>query len=93
MDRNKAKELLPLIKAFSEGKTIQIRNNQGTHWVDVSNPDWTERAYWYRIKPVPREFWIVTTPSTIYYTFDDESSAGEWCNNVGGKITHVIEVV
>lgn len=29
MNRSQAKELLPIIKAFSEGKTIQTKNNFG----------------------------------------------------------------
>lgn len=53
MNRNQAKELLPIIKAFSEGKTIQCKNLEGV-WEDVDNnhncvflPD----SYEYRIKP------------------------------------------
>lgn len=52
MNRNKAKELLPIIKAFAEGKVIQIKDNNV--WKDVDNnhncvflPDYYE----YRIKP------------------------------------------
>lgn len=53
MNRNQAKELLPIIKAFSEGKTIQYKNLEGI-WEDVDNnhncvflPD----SYEYRIRP------------------------------------------
>ncbi len=53
MRRNEAKKLLPIIKAFSEGKTIEFRN------VDFKS-DWTEmqvfpslafECYEFRIKP------------------------------------------
>lgn len=33
MDRNQAKELLPIIKAFSEGKTIQYKSLEDV-WED-----------------------------------------------------------
>lgn len=52
MNRNQAKELLPIIKAFAEGKVIQVKDNNV--WKDVDNnhncvflPD----SYEYRIKP------------------------------------------
>ena len=35
MDRNQAKELLPIIKAFSEGKIIQVKQTTG-EWVLVA---------------------------------------------------------
>lgn len=37
MNRKKAAELLPIIKAFSEGKTIECRNNRvAENWKEVS---------------------------------------------------------
>lgn len=55
MNRKKAAELLTIIKAFSEGKAIQVKDNNV--WKDVDDnhncvfyPD----AYEYRIKPEPR---------------------------------------
>lgn len=67
MDRNQAKELLPIIQAFAEGKVIECRrkptadNNGVTKdgWFEFN--DWTEMKeleYWvnvdYRIKPEPK---------------------------------------
>ena len=49
MDRNKCKELLPIIQAFAEGKTIQVKNIEG-NWFDLNNPKWND-YYEYRIKP------------------------------------------
>ena len=53
MDRNQAKKLLPIIQAFAEGETIQVRDHtdQCGMWEDVVdlkiNTDFEE----YRIKP------------------------------------------
>lgn len=52
MDRNQAKELLPIIKAFSEGKVIQILHVDGT-WEDAKYLNFG-RGLIYRVKPEPK---------------------------------------
>ncbi len=57
MTREEAKELLPIIKAYAEGKKIQVKcktdsNAITEHWVDVTNPD-LDNPKCYRIKPEP----------------------------------------
>lgn len=56
MDRNQAKALLPIIKAFSEGKEIQefIKNYTvgSDRWIDVNSIDTSDKRE-YRIKPEP----------------------------------------
>ena len=49
MNRNQAKELLPVIKAFSEGKAIQ--QTDGYDWYDLDDPDFMASGSSYRIKP------------------------------------------
>lgn len=50
MDRNKAKQLLPIIKAFSEGKTIEMKCAES--WIEVDEDcDFHFPANYYRIKP------------------------------------------
>ena len=48
MTREKAKELLPIIKAFAEGETIEF-SDYGV-WKEVDCPLWVP-FYKYRIKP------------------------------------------
>lgn len=54
MNRERAKELLPYIQAFAEGKTVQVRaidsQNEWNEWNDCSDPSWSYSAE-YRIKP------------------------------------------
>lgn len=50
MDRNQAKELLPIIKAFSEGKTIQYKSLEGI-WEDRDKVSFNCGPECYRIKP------------------------------------------
>ena len=52
MTREEAKELLPIIQAFAEGKTIEFRNSDG-EWDEADSPTWGKR-FIYRIKPEPK---------------------------------------
>ena len=53
MTREEAKELLPIIKAFAEGKDIQIRNITDDGWDDINDDrmSFCAKAEAYRIKP------------------------------------------
>ena len=53
MKRTSAKELLPIIKAYAEGKTIQFFSND-KGWVDKEYLNFSEEPYLYRIKPEPK---------------------------------------
>ena len=54
MTREQAKELLPIIRAFAEGKTIEIYNN--TEWQDliIESIKFDCKPSCYRIKPEPK---------------------------------------
>ena len=58
MTREIAKDLLPIIQAFAEGKTIQYYSTHPTpHWEDIlSNErvDFSKNSSKYRIKPEPK---------------------------------------
>lgn len=53
MTREEAKNLLPIIQAFAEGKDIQIRNITDDGWDDINNDSMSfcAKAEAYRIKP------------------------------------------
>lgn len=54
MDRKQAKELLPIIQAFAEGKTIEFRNKSFKEWAEINNPSFDPTITNYRIKPEPK---------------------------------------
>lgn len=58
MDRGQAKNLLSVIEAYVNGKTIQARVRGTNEWFDEFNPSFEPR-FQYRIKPEPREWWVV----------------------------------
>ena len=49
MTREDAKQLLPIIQAFAEGKAIQ--QTDGYDWYDLDDPDFMRNGDSYRIKP------------------------------------------
>ena len=55
MNRKEAKELMPIIQAFAEGKTIQYYDTliDIADWEDCENPDFENLTYKFRIKPEP----------------------------------------
>lgn len=57
MDRERAKELLPIIQAFADGKKIEFAlfDDDGaiSEWSDVHFPKWSNNHI-YRIKPEPK---------------------------------------
>ena len=55
MTREQAKELLPIIQAFAEGKTIQVRINNDSSWTDLLDDKLEiSNLYEYRIKSDPK---------------------------------------
>ena len=51
MRRNEAKELLPIIQAFAEGKTIQVKAIDGMWYDDEDMLKFNSSPQNYRIKP------------------------------------------
>ena len=52
MTREEAKELLPIMQAYAEGRTIQFLD--GGKWFDLYESDFYESPERYRIKPEPK---------------------------------------
>lgn len=52
MTREEAKEMMPIIQAYAEGRTIQFLD--GGKWVNLFEFDFCESPDRYRIKPEPK---------------------------------------
>ena len=69
MNKDNAKDYLPLVQALADGKTIQYLDDY--KWTDGKDWDFTDLSRCYRIKPEPREFWIAVDDNneatSIYY--------------------------
>ena len=53
MTRDRIKELLPVITAFAEGKTIEVKNRKN-EWNEMDDPHFDADPKVYRIKPEPK---------------------------------------
>jgi hypothetical protein len=60
MNRNRAKELLPIIQAFADGKAIQFRVSEDYPWSEGASDCLTfGHDMEYRIKPESMELWVI----------------------------------
>ncbi len=95
MNRERAKELLPIIQAYAEGKEIEykwISDDDGPDGAWIT-PDGTfESGGEYRIKPEPFECWVnvYDTDGKSRYSYDSEEAAEK---NISGtcRTIHMIE--
>ena len=53
MTREQAKELLPIIQAYAEGKDIEMLTADN-EWIKATFPNFTLNPRFYRIKPEPK---------------------------------------
>lgn len=53
MTREQVKIMLPIMKAFAEGKPIQYLAG-GEKWIDIDDPSFVKQVAYYRIKPEPK---------------------------------------
>ena len=82
MNKENAKEFLPLIQAMADGKTIQYQIGHEL-WHDVEWIDTIEGySSDYRIKPEPRTFkmWLYHSTGRMYPLVDEIATGetGEW---------------
>lgn len=55
MTRDEAKQLLPVVQAWAEGRAIEARSVVDDRWVDVNySVDFSRGARNYRVKPQPK---------------------------------------
>jgi len=101
MNRERAKELAPTIKAYGDGEDIQFRPYQYNlntkpplSWSDLTKDERLTMTfpcddYEYRIKPKPRVFWLWDTQPI----FGTGTGMVHWSDSRPNHIdTHVIKV-
>ena len=96
MTREDAKQLLPIIQAFSEGKCIQTKTGSG--WVNMENMSFAGKPKAYRIKPESKyrpfenaeECW---QEMLKHQPFGWIKNGGYWYNiiNTGGMSVKIID--
>ena len=93
MNKDNAKNYLPLVQALADGKTIQFLTSYGIY-VDVRNPDFVAPPSDYRIKPEPMVVWLNEYPGqNIIYSdlYDTQSSADDAASPFRSRCVKFVE--
>jgi hypothetical protein len=77
MNRERAKELLPIIKAFANGGVVQFRYSKNMKWQNTSDDPVFVVDNEYRIKPEPMEIWV-----NIYDEKEDDVMGATYSSKV-----------
>lgn len=93
MNKDNAKDYLPLVQALADGKEVQILHSG--EWHDIDDPSFTAPAVCHRIKPEPREVWVNEWKPAGKVVFDSPEEAYEHAKRYGIEhvTTHYREVV
>lgn len=88
MNKNNAKDYLPLVQALAEGKVIQGVDGGG-EWEDMREVHFAQPSYQYRIKPEPLVIYVVMDSQDM--TVRCASKNREWTGT--GKVRKFVEVI
>lgn len=86
MNAQNAKDYLPLIQAMANGSVIQFKEE--CLWIDVEEVVWIASPDRYRIKPKPRDFWIILGEGDYKAVYDAPLNPGS-----GQQVIHTREVL
>lgn len=94
MTREECKQLLPVMTAWTEGKTIQVKSATVAPWCDAEADDeltFYHPPEFYRIKPEPRSVWVqVAANGSVGFAYtEDEVKSG----TVRGNLVKFREVL
>lgn len=94
MNKDNARDYLPLVQALADGKVIQVQGPDGS-WYDVSEPSFNYLPKDYRIKPEPREIFVVIDNDNDAYhlAFHSEDDAIKDVGSLGYAIRRYREVI
>lgn len=88
MNRNQAKEILPIIKAFSEGKVIQLKSIDGI-WEEVrDNTLFNCDPKLYRIKPEPK-YRPFSNAKECWKEMQEHQPFGWLCDKINNKYYYI----
>lgn len=95
MTPERAKELLPVITAFAEGKPIRARLKDCDNWARVNYPEWINE-YDYEVAPQPVEGWGLirgNDPTTLSCLPTRDDAVSRAWGVKGARVIHWREVI
>ena len=74
-------EMIEVIQAHKEGKSIQWRLAGRGAWTDTGKPNWNFDSKQYRVKPEPMTIWVNRytdfMPNHFHHSFDEAEADGK----------------
>lgn len=93
MNKNNAKDYLPLVQALAEGKVIQGVDGGG-EWEDLREVYFSQPSYQYRIKPEPLVIYAtVTSDGSNLWTASLQENQLIAGRHTDGKVRKFVEVI
>jgi hypothetical protein len=92
-------EMIEVIQAHKDGKAIQARlAGGGSEWKRNTAPQWNFLSAEYRVKPEPKEYWLVPYKNKLGFTVFGSSTKNldsDWYNDKldFANTIHVVTVV
>jgi len=79
MDKKRAKKLIPILQAFSDGKEILGRSGEGYAWIDIDEEKFSNAAileFWkLKIKPDPEVIYVNKSKTGKCYVYNSYKQA------------------
>lgn len=98
MNRERAKQLLPIIQAFAEGKNIQFRQQGVDEWDYIESPTFLD-MYEYRIEPPsPMKLYRVEYRKhgsygwNLWQTYENKNVAEARYNDALGRVDGEVRI-
>lgn len=88
MNKDNAKDYLPLVQALADGKVVQYKWADGK-WRDGEELSFESELEHYRIKPEPREIWANRFPDGYETSACFISKAQAWAARSGNEAVQV----
>ena len=89
MNKDNAKDYLPLVQALAEGKVLQYFPDGWEGWIDCDDVNFCIDASKFRIKPEPLVIYVVMDSQDM--TVRCASKNREWAG--AGKVRKLVEVI
>lgn len=74
MNKDNAKDYLPLVQALADGKQIQVRDGH-SGWCCIKEATFCSPPDDYRIKPEPKEIWVNEYSGRVVSLHESKSEA------------------
>jgi hypothetical protein len=93
MTRDEAREFARIVQAYADGKQIQCESFDGRgEWIDLGEDACLNAWARYRIKPEPREGWMVDGGAIPFRIFGSHEAARQYAAAIGNERPPIVRM-